>query len=81
MLDTPKYSWLSQLDTYQLSNRENVFCAYMLLYPNASLEELADWMHYSATGVSTFKRRIAQKIGISTRELQKHLYDLRQVPK
>ncbi len=80
-LDTQLHDWFAQLDTYQLSNRENVFCAYMLLYPNASLEELADWMHYSATGVSTFKRRIAQKIGISTRELQKHLYDLRQVPK
>ena len=80
-LDTQLHDWFAQLDTYQLSNRENVFCTYMLLYPNASLEELADWMHYSATGVSTFKRRIAQKIGISTRELQKHLYDLRQFPK
>ena len=75
------HDWLSQLETYQLSNRENVFCTYMLLYPNASLEELADWMHYSATGVSTFKRRIAQKIGIPTRELQKYLHDLRQLPK
>ena len=80
-LDTLLHDWLSQLETYQLSNRENVFCTYMLLYPNASLEDLADWMHYSATGVSTFKRRIAQKIGIPTRDLQKHLQDLRQVPK
>lgn len=80
-LEPQLHDWLSQLETYQLSNRENVFCAYMLLYPNASLEDLADWMHYSATGVSTFKRRIAQKIGIPTRELQKHLQDLRQVPK
>ena len=80
-LDTPLHDWLSQLDTYQLSNRENVFCVYMLLYPNASLEDLADWMNYSTTGISTFKRRIAQKIGIPTRELQKFLQDLRQVPK
>ena len=80
-LDTLLHDWLSQLETYQLSNRENVFCTYMLLYPNASLEDLADWMHYSATGVSTFKRRIAKKIGIPTRDLQKHLQDLRQVPK
>ena len=80
-LDTQLHDWLSQLETYQLSNRENVFCTYMLLYPNASLEDLADWMHYSATGISTFKRRIAQKIGIPTRDLQKHLQDLRQVPK
>ena len=80
-LELQLHDWLSQLETYQLSNRENVFCTYMLLYPNASLEDLADWMHYSATGVSTFKRRIAQKIGIPTRDLQKHLQDLRQVPK
>ena len=68
-LATPLHEWFSQLDQLHLSNRENVFCAYMLLYPHASLEELADWMHYSPTGISTFKRRIAQKLGISTREL------------
>ena len=77
-LDIQLHDWFAQLETYQLSNRENVFCAYMLLYPNASLEELADWMHYSATGVSTFKRRIAQKIGIPTRELYHFLYEMLQ---
>lgn len=75
------HDWLSQLETYQLSNRENVFCTYMLLYPNASLEDLADWMHYSATGVSTFKRRIAQKIGIPTRELSHFLHEMLQSEK
>ena len=80
-LDTQLHDWFAQLETYQLSNRENVFCAYMLLYPNASLEELADWMHYSATGVSTFKRRIAQKIGISTRELYHFLHEMLQSEK
>ena len=68
-LATPLHEWFSRLDQLHLSNRENVFCAYILLYPHASLEELADWMHYSPTGISTFKRRIAQKLGISTREL------------
>jgi hypothetical protein len=48
----------------------------MLLYPNASLEDLADWMNYSTTGISTFKRRIAQKIGIPTRELQHSLHKI-----
>ena len=80
-LDTQLHDWFAQLETYQLSNRENLFCAYMLLYPNASLEELADWMHYSATGVSTFKRRIAQKIGISTRELYHFLHEMLQSEK
>ena len=80
-LDTLLHDWLSQLETHQLSNRENVFCTYMLLYPNASLEELADWMHYSATGVSTFKRRIAQKIGIPTRELYHFLHEILQSEK
>ena len=80
-LEPQLHDWLSQLDTYQLSNRENVFCTYMLLYPNASLEDLADWMHYSATGVSTFKRRIAQKIGIPTRELYHFLYEMLQSEK
>lgn len=80
-LDTLLHDWLSQLETHQLSNRENVFCTYMLLYPNASLEELADWMHYSATGVSTFKRRIAQKIGIPTRELYHFLHEMLQSEK
>ena len=80
-LDTQLHDWLSQLETYQLSNRENVFCTYMLLYPNASLEDLADWMHYSATGVSTFKRRIAKKIGIPTRELYHFLYEMLQSEK
>ena len=80
-LEPQLHDWLSQLETYQLSNRENVFCTYMLLYPNASLEDLADWMHYSATGVSTFKRRIAQKIGIPTRELYHFLYEMLQSEK
>jgi len=80
-LDPQLHDWLSQLETYQLSNRENVFCTYMLLYPNASLEDLADWMHYSATGVSTFKPRIAQKIGIPTRELYHFLYEMLQSEK
>jgi len=80
-LEPQLHDWLSQLDTYQLSNRENVFCTYMLLYPNASLEDLADWMHYSATGVSTFKRRIAQKIGIPTRELYHFLHEMLQSEK
>ena len=80
-LELQLHDWLSQLETYQLSNRENVFCTYMLLYPNASLEDLADWMHYSATGVSTFKRRIAQKIGIPTRELYHFLYEMLQSEK
>jgi hypothetical protein len=80
-LDTQLHDWLSQLETYLLSNRENVFCTYILLYPNASLENLADWMHYSATGVSTFKRRIAQKIGIPTRELYHFLYEMLQSEK
>ena len=74
-LDTQLHDWFSQLDQLHLSNRENVFCAYMLLYPHASLEELANWMHYSLTGISTFKRRIAQKLGISTRELYDFLHD------
>ena len=80
-LELQLHDWLSQLETYQLSNRENVFCTYILLYPNASLEDLADWMHYSATGVSTFKRRIAQKIGIPTRELYHFLYEMLQSEK
>ena len=80
-LEPQLHDWLSQLETYQLSNRENVFCTYILLYPNASLEALADWMHYSATGVSTFKRRIAQKIGIPTRELYHFLYETLQSEK
>ena len=80
-LEPQLHDWLSQLETYQLSNRENVFCTYILLYPNASLEDLADWMHYSATGVSTFKRRIAQKIGIPTRELYHFLYEMLQSEK
>ena len=74
-LDSILHDWFTNLDELGLSNRENVFCAYMLLYPHASLEELADWMHYSPTGISTFKRRIAQKLGISTRELYDFLHD------
>ena len=74
-LDSILHDWFTNLDELGLSNRENVFCAYMLLYPHASLEELADWMHYSPTGISTFKRRIAQKLGISSRELYDFLHD------
>ena len=74
-LDTPLREWFSQLDQLPLSNRENIFCTYMLLYPHASLEDLAEWTHYSASGISTFKRRIAQKIGISARELYDFLHD------
>ena len=74
-LDSILHDWFTNLDELGLSNRENVFCAYMLLYPHASLEELANWMYYSPTGISTFKRRIAQKLGISTRELYDFLHD------
>ena len=74
-LDSILHDWFTNLDELGLSNRENVFCAYILLYPHASLEELADWMHYSPTGISTFKRRIAQKLGISTKELYDFLHD------
>ena len=74
-LDSILHDWFTNLDELGLSYRENVFCAYMLLYPHASLEELADWMHYSSTGISTFKRRIAQKLGISSRELYDFLHD------
>ena len=70
-LDTQLHDWLCQLEQLHLSNRENVFCVYMLVYPKASLEELASYIHYSTTGISTFKRRIAQKIGVDN----KHLYD------
>ena len=77
-LDSILHDWFINLDDLGLSNRENVFCAYMLLYPHASLEELADWMHYSPTGISTFKRRIAQKLGISTRELYDFLHNTLQ---
>lgn len=77
-LDAQLHDWLCQLDQLHLSNRENVFCAYMLIYPQATLDELADWMHYSTTGVSTFKRRIAQKIGVPTRELYRFLHDMLQ---
>lgn len=74
-LNTLLYDWLRKLETLGLSNRENVFCVYMIVYPYASLDELADWMHYSPTGISTFKRRIAQKLGISTRELYDFLHN------
>lgn len=70
------HDWFTKLDEFGLSNRESVFCMYVLVYPYASLEELADWMHYSPTGISTFKRRIAQKLGISTRELYDFLHDI-----
>ena len=70
-LETQLHDWFSQLETYHLSNRENVFCVFMLIYPKASLEDLATYIHYSTTGISTFKRRIAQKIGVDN----KHLYD------
>ena len=70
-LDTQLHDWFCQLEQLHLSNRENVFCVFMLVYPKASLEELASYIHYSTTGISTFKRRIAQKIGVDN----KHLYD------
>ena len=69
--DAQLHDWFCQLEQLQLSNRENVFCVFMLVYPKASLEELASYIHYSTTGISTFKRRIAQKIGVDN----KHLYD------
>lgn len=80
-LDASLHDWFCRLEQLQLSNRENAFCACMLIYPKASMEEMASYIHYSETGIYTLKRRIAQKIGISTRELQEYLHDLCQVPK
>lgn len=75
-LESQLHDWFSQLEHLHLSNRENVFCVFMLIYPKASLEELASYIHYSTTGISTFKRRIAQKIGIPNRELHHFLHKM-----
>lgn len=74
-LDAQLHDWFCRLNQLGLSNRENVYCVFTLLYPYASLEELASYIHYSETGISTFKRRIAQKIGVQTRDLYDFLHD------
>lgn len=74
-LDAKLHDWLEALDAHGLSNRENVFCVYLLIYPDASMEQLADWMNYSAKGISTFKRRVALKLGVQTKDLHDYLHN------
>ena len=73
-LDAKLHDWLEALDAHGLSNRENVFCVYLLIYPEVSMEKLADWMNYSAKGISTFKRRVALKLGVQTKDLHDYLH-------
>jgi hypothetical protein len=74
-LDAKLHDWLEALDAHGLSNRESVFCVYLLIYPDASMEQLADWMNYSAKGISTFKRRVALKLGVQTKDLHDYLHN------
>ena len=68
---------MSKLEqTNALSEQEIVFCTYYLLYPNATLTEIAEWVHYSPKGIRTYKQRIAQKLHTTSANLAHYLHSL-----
>ncbi len=66
----------SALDNSELSNREKVFCIFMIVYSHCSLIELANYINYSEKGIRNYKQRIAHKLKIPSAELYDYLLSL-----
>lgn len=65
--------WIDALEKLNLSESENKFCIYSLLYPHVSLHDLANYMHYSYDGLRVLKSRLLKKINVSACDFENFL--------
>ena len=65
--------WIGALEKLNLSESENKFCIYSLLYPHLPLHDLANYMHYSYDGLRVLKSRLMKKYKISSIDFQNFL--------
>lgn len=67
---------LQRLTTYHLSEQEVRLCAYIVIYDNISLADLASYLYYSRNSIGNTKLRIAKKIGTTSANLYTYLLHL-----
>lgn len=61
--------WLVGLEKLRLTNRENVFCVLIFIYPQMSADELAGYLCITKDAVLVRRARIAKKIGVTSAQL------------
>ena len=69
-------TWLSALEELNLTNRENVLCTFIFLYPYLSVEELAKFMCVTKGGVQVIRTHVVKKIGVESNNLVDYLQEL-----
>ena len=69
-------TWLSALEELNLTNRENVLCTFIFLYPYLSVEELAKFMCVTKGGVQVIRTHVVKKIGVESNNLVDYLQKL-----
>lgn len=61
----------------RLSEKEIEVCVYCIIYDNATLYQLADYLHYSPKSIRTVRGRIARKLNLdNAANLRPYLLDL-----
>lgn len=73
-IDNLLNGWIAAFeDKTQLAEREVLFCTYLLIYSQLTLDEIAQYICYSEKSIRNYKQRIAQKLGVSSADLYNHL--------
>ncbi len=75
-IDPYLHEWINALEKLDLSNREKVFCVFVILYPHISMAKMAEYICYDKNGIRVFKNRITKKMGIRSSELYTSLRKL-----
>ncbi len=64
------------LEQKNLQEYEIKFCIYLLLYEDATLSQLAEYIYHSSNGIRTTKGRIANKLGSTAANLRQTLLQM-----
>ncbi len=67
---------IERLAAYHLSEQEIRLCAYIVIYDNIPLTDLAAYLYYSRNSMGNTKLRIAKKIGTTSANLYVYLLQL-----
>jgi hypothetical protein len=70
------HSWLLALEKLNLTQRENVLCVLSFIYPQMSIEDLANSMCITKDALMVRKTRLTKKIGITSAQLNSFLQKL-----
>ena len=70
------HHWLTELEKFNLTDREKVFCVYIFIYSQISTKELAKNLYITEEAVAVRKTRIAKKIGITSTQLADFLRNI-----